>query len=40
MKANKADAGNGSKMICRVIGASHSPSPDPVRWAKNTSFNQ
>ena len=30
-RANKTDAGNGSKAICRVIGASRSPSPDPKR---------
>jgi hypothetical protein len=29
--ANKTDAGNGSKAICRVIDASRSPSPDPKR---------
>jgi hypothetical protein len=28
---NKTDAGNGSYGICRVIGASRSPSPDPSR---------
>lgn len=28
---NKMDAGNGSNGICRVIGASRSPSPDPKR---------
>ena len=30
-KANQTDAGNGSKAICRVIGASLSPAPDPER---------
>ncbi|MFO1482540.1 MAG: hypothetical protein U1F71_04165 [Verrucomicrobiaceae bacterium] len=33
-KANKTDAGNGSKAICRVIDAYRSPSPDPKRSAK------
>ena len=32
---NKTDAGNGSYGICRVIGTSRSPSPDPNRSAKN-----
>jgi hypothetical protein len=31
LRANKTDAGNGSYGICRVIGASRSPSPDPRR---------
>ena len=30
-RANKTDAGNGSYGICRVIGVSRSPSPDPGR---------
>lgn len=30
-RANKADAGNGSKANHRVIGALSSPSPDPGR---------
>jgi hypothetical protein len=29
--ANKTDAGNGSKAICRVINVLRSPSPDPKR---------
>ena len=29
--ANKTDAGNGSKAICRVSNVSRSPSPDPKR---------
>lgn len=33
-RANNTDAGNGSYAICRVIGASRSPSPDPRRSAK------
>jgi hypothetical protein len=33
-KANKTDAGNGSKAICRVFKAHPSPSPDPKRTAK------
>ena len=28
-RPNKSDAGNGSYGICRVIDASHSPSPEP-----------
>jgi hypothetical protein len=28
-KANKTDAGNGSKAICRVSSVLRSPSPDP-----------
>lgn len=32
-RANKTDADNGSKGICRVIDASRSPSPDPKRFA-------
>ncbi len=31
MRPDKTDAGNGSYGICRVIGASRSPSPDPGR---------
>ena len=31
MKANKTDAGNGSKAICRVSNVLRSPSPDPRR---------
>ena len=34
-RANKTDADNGSYGICRVIGASRSPSPDPRRKLKN-----
>jgi hypothetical protein len=30
-KANKTDAGNGSKAICRVSNVLRSPSPDPKR---------
>ena len=30
-KANKTDAGNGSKAICRVSNVLRSPSPDPGR---------
>jgi hypothetical protein len=30
-KANKTDAGNGSKAICRVSNVLRSPSPDPSR---------
>ena len=33
--ANKTDAGNGSKAICRVSNVLRSPSPDPRRSAKN-----
>jgi hypothetical protein len=33
-KANKTDAGNGSKAICRVSNAHPSPSPDPWRSAE------
>ncbi|MFM2177030.1 MAG: hypothetical protein RL015_1128 [Verrucomicrobiota bacterium] len=33
-KANKTDAGNGSKAICRVSNVLRSPSPDPRRSAK------
>jgi hypothetical protein len=29
--ANKTDAGNGSKAICRVSNVHPSPSPDPKR---------
>jgi len=29
--ANKTDAGNGSKAICRVSNVLRSPSPDPRR---------
>ena len=32
-KANKTDAGNGSKAICRVSNVLCSPSPDPKRSA-------
>ena len=32
-KANKTDAGNGSKAICRVSNVLRSPSPDPSRSA-------
>ena len=32
--ANKTDAGNGSKAICRISNVLRSPSPDPRRWAK------
>ena len=32
--ANKTDAGNGSKAICRVSSVLRSPSPDPRRYAK------
>jgi len=35
-RANKTDAGNGSKAICRVIGASRSPSPDSGRPVMST----
>jgi len=31
--ANKTDAGNGSKAICRVSNVHPSPSPDPRRSA-------
>jgi hypothetical protein len=37
-KANKTDAGNGSKAICRVSNVLRSPSPDPKRWAKMMNF--
>ena len=30
-RANKTDAGNGSKAICRVSNVLRSPSPDPKR---------
>ena len=33
-KANKTDAGNGSKAICRVSNVLRSPSPDPKRSAE------
>ena len=33
-KANKTDAGNGSKAICRVSNVLRSPSPDPGRSVK------
>ena len=33
-RANKTDAGNGSKAICRVSNVLRSPSPDPKRCAK------
>jgi hypothetical protein len=33
-RANKTDAGNGSKAICRVSNVLRSPSPDPRRSAK------
>ncbi|MBV6500900.1 MAG: hypothetical protein CJBNEKGG_03388 [Prosthecobacter sp.] len=33
--ANKTDAGNGSKAICRVSNLLRSPSPDPRRSPKN-----
>jgi len=33
-RANKTDAGNGSKAICRVSKVLRSPSPDPRRCAK------
>jgi len=33
-KANKTDAGNGSKAICRVSKDLRSPSPDPKRSPK------
>ena len=36
-KANKTDAGNGSKAICRVSNVLRSPSPDPSRSAKKPS---
>jgi hypothetical protein len=32
-RANKTDAGNGSKAICRVSNVLRSPSPDPRRSA-------
>jgi hypothetical protein len=31
MRPNKADAGNGSKPVCRVSNVLRSPSPDPRR---------
>ena len=34
-KANKTDAGNGSKAICRVINAPRSPAHNPSRWPIN-----
>ena len=33
-RANKTDAGNGSKAICRVSNVLRSPSPDPRRSLK------
>ena len=36
-RANKTDAGNGSKAICRVSNVLRSPSPDPKRSAKKTT---
>jgi hypothetical protein len=36
-RQNKTDAGNGSNGICRVIGASRSPSPDPGRLAHHNT---
>jgi hypothetical protein len=36
-KANKTDAGNGSKAICRVSNVLCSPSPDPKRSAEMKS---
>jgi hypothetical protein len=33
-RANKTDAGNGSKAICRVSNVLRSPSPDPRRSAR------
>jgi hypothetical protein len=30
-RANKTDAGNGSKAICRASNVLRSPSPDPKR---------
>jgi hypothetical protein len=33
-KANKTDAGNGSKAIYRISNVLRSPSPDPKRWLK------
>ncbi len=36
-KANKTDAGNGSKAICRVSNVFRSPSPDPKRSPKHQS---
>jgi hypothetical protein len=36
-KANKTDAGNGSKAICRVSNVLRSPSPDPNRSANRNS---
>ncbi|MDZ4405740.1 hypothetical protein [Prosthecobacter sp.] len=35
-RPNKTDAGNGSKLICRVIDAPSSPSPDPSRSPTST----
>ena len=34
-RANKTDAGNGSKAICRVSNVLRSPSPDPKRSVTN-----
>jgi hypothetical protein len=34
-RANKTDAGNGSKAICRVSNVLRSPSPYPKRSAEN-----
>jgi hypothetical protein len=36
-KANKTDAGNGSKAICRVSNVLRSPSPDPSRSRTRTA---
>ena len=36
-KANKTDAGNGSKAICRVSNVLRSPSPDPRRSPEKQS---
>jgi hypothetical protein len=41
--ANKTDAGNGSKAICRVSNVLRSPSPDPsrsVRILQNMIYEQ
>jgi len=35
-KANKTDAGNGSKAICRVSNVLRSPSPDPQSFGQET----
>ena len=34
-RANKTDAGNGSKAICRVSNVLRSPSPDPRRSSQS-----